>query len=492
MLRHHPIRLRTLCVLVATFVVANIDLAAQDTIHVTLQDAIDLSLEHGRDARAAVAARNAARYREDSFNATFLPQLSFTSTVPRYNRSIIEVLQPDGSTLFRPQDQTQTEFGALLTQRVPLTGGSVYVSSSLSRLSVSGAQDALTYQSAPVRFGFTQPVLQPNTDKWDRKEQPVLSEVNERQYLENVEAIALQTTSLFFDVYAAQVSFQTATTNAAVNDTLYTLNNGRYQIGKIGENDLLQSELALLRAQSDLEAAELAFERALAALRIALNLALDTPIEIVVSDMVPDFEPDTTLAVSEALRNRAVVANLELQDLRAERGVAEAKLNNGLSALLTASYGFNATGSALDDVYQGLLESRQLRFDVEVPLVQWGVRRGAVRAAEAERDRVASTTEVTLERTAHEARFAALQLSQARRTLELSAKGDTVGTKRFEVAYNRYVIGRISIDNLFIAQREKDQARDQYVRALRGYWEAYYELRRATLYDFEEGRTITR
>jgi len=67
----------------------------------------------------------------------------------------------------------------------------------------------------------------------------------------------------------------------------------------------------------------------------------------------------------------------------------------------------------------------------------------------------------------------------------LSAKADTVAQKRFEVAYNRYVIGRIGIDNLYIAQNEKDQAVNQYLQALRGYWAAYYRLRQATLYDFE-------
>ncbi|MEB3323538.1 MAG: TolC family protein, partial [Synechococcaceae cyanobacterium] len=58
------------------------------------------------------------------------------------------------------------------------------------------------------------------------------------------------------------------------------------------------------------------------------------------------------------------------------------------------------------------------------------------------------------------------------------------------VAYNRYVIGRISIDNLYIAQREKDQAKAQYVQALYGYWRAYYDLRRVTLYDFEQDAPI--
>ncbi|MBC7895748.1 MAG: TolC family protein, partial [Cytophagaceae bacterium] len=49
---------------------------------------------------------------------------------------------------------------------------------------------------------------------------------------------------------------------------------------------------------------------------------------------------------------------------------------------------------------------------------------------------------------------------------------------------------RILIDNLYLAQSEKDQAVQQYLQSLRGYWQAYYRLRRATLYDFVEGRDI--
>ena len=52
------------------------------------------------------------------------------------------------------------------------------------------------------------------------------------------------------------------------------------------------------------------------------------------------------------------------------------------------------------------------------------------------------------------------------------------------------MIGRITIDNLYIAQDEKDQAVLQYVLALRGYWVAHYRLRRATLFDFTAGRAI--
>ena len=83
-----------------------------------------------------------------------------------------------------------------------------------------------------------------------------------------------------------------------------------------------------------------------------------------------------------------------------------------------------------------------------------------------------------------------LQLDQAERNLRISAKADTVAQKRFDVAYSRYVIGRIGVDNLYIAQNEKDQAVNQYMQALRSYWTAYYRLRQVTLFDFEKGAPI--
>lgn len=182
--------------------------------------------------------------------------------------------------------------------------------------------------------------------------------------------------------------------------------------------------------------------------------------------------------------------DVELQDVLARRRVTEAKLNNGMGATVQASYGFNATGSDFNRAYTNLLEARQFSLSVQVPLMQWGARKEGVRAAEADRERVANITRQTLEETAQDAHFAALQLAQARRNLTISAKADTVASKRFDVAYNRYVIGRITINILYIAQSEKDQALSQYVQALRGYWLAYYGLRRSTLYDFESDRPI--
>ena len=456
----------------------------------TLQQTIELALKQGFSARAAVATRDAARYRDHAFYSRLLPQLSLGGTMPSYNRSIISVLQPDGSTLFKPQNQTNASLNATLSQKLPLTGGDFFVSSSLARLSVTGENSFHSWSSTPVSIGLRQDLLRPNASAWDQREQPFREELAERTYLEAREDIALNTSNLFFDVYSARVSLANQIKNAAINDTLYTLNKGRFEVGKIGENDLLQSELALLRARTSLDGARLEYDRAAAALRLALNLNPGAPLELDVSLLVPEFDADTARAVTEALRNRASVSDVALQDVQARRRVTEARLSNWLGASVTASYGFNATAPEASSVYSNLLNAQQLALTVSLPLWQWGAHKEGVQAARADQDRTASLAQSTLQQTAQDAHYAALQLSQARRNLALSVKADTVAGKRFDVALNRYVIGRIAIDNLYLAQSEKDQAVAQAVQSLRGYWQAYYRLRRMTLFDFEKGEAI--
>jgi outer membrane protein TolC len=66
----------------------------------------------------------------------------------------------------------------------------------------------------------------------------------------------------------------------------------------------------------------------------------------------------------------------------------------------------------------------------------------------------------------------------------LSGKADTVAQRRFDVARERFVIGKIDIPNLFLAQSEKDNAYRARVQTLSDYWVTYHRLRRLTLFDF--------
>jgi outer membrane protein TolC len=232
------------------------------------------------------------------------------------------------------------------------------------------------------------------------------------------------------------------------------------------------------------------FDRAKAALKRLLSLPPDVPLEITPPTEVPITEADTALAVEQALKNQSRVTNTELQSVQAKRAVTEAKLNNGFGATVTATVGFNQQASVLDNAYRDLAQRQQYGVAVEMPIVQWGNRKAQVEAAKADQDRAKATARATRDAAAEDAHFAALQLALAARDLAISAKADTVAVKRFDVAKNRYLVGKIQIDNLYIAQSERDGALRAYINALRGYWSAYYRLRRLTLYDFVEKRAI--
>jgi outer membrane protein len=456
----------------------------------SLADAIDLAQRRGLPSRVALGARDAARSRDRLFATQFKPTLSMFGTAPSYQRSIIPVIQPDGSTLYQPVQQTTAGLTASITQRLPWTNTTLNFNSALSEVQVNGTPGFRSWSSTPLSIGITQPILRANSQSWDIRQQDLRFTSSERRYLEAREDIAIAVTGAFFDLHGARLTLDNETKNAATNDTLYTLNKGRFEVGKIGENDLLQSELALLRARSARDDAQLAYERALSQFRIALNLPPGSPVEIAVTANVPSFDADTTVAIAEARRNASAMSDAELAVVSADRAVHEARWNGGAGGTLSASYGYNATAAKAPDAYKNLVDAQQLTFQVQMPVWQWGAHSAQNEAARADRESALGSAETARAQLVHNARFAALGLDQARRALVIATKADTVAAKRFEVAYNRYVIGKITIDILYIAQTEKNQALGAYVQALRGYWNAYYLLRRTTLYDFERGRPI--
>jgi len=485
---HQPSAISFTALIGLVALVVAMPLGAQQPM--TLQQVIALAQKQGLQARAVLDTRDAARWRDRAFNARLMPQLSLDGTLPDYERAIVPVIQEDASTLFRARQQTTSELNMVVSQSLPLTGGSFFVSSGLQRVDVGGVNASRSYNSSPVSVGLRQQIFRPNALKWDTREQNLVAETADRQYLEAREDVALSAANAFFDVHSARLALDNAVEKVAVNDTLFNLNKGRFEVGKIGENDLLQSELALLQARAQTDAAKLAFDQATAALKRLLSLPPDSPFEIMPPTEVPLTEVDTALAVQQALKNQSLVTSNELQSVQAKRALTEAKLNNGFGATVTATVGFNQEAPVLDAAYRDLAQRQQYGVRVQMPIVQWGNRKGQVEAAKADQDRANASARASRDAAAEDAHFAALQLALAARNLALSAKADTVAVKRFDVAKNRYLVGKIQIDNLYIAQSERDGALRAYIDALRGYWVAYYRLRRLTLYDFAVGQPI--
>jgi outer membrane protein TolC len=157
---------------------------------------------------------------------------------------------PDGTSQFVQQNQLRSNAAFTVNQNVPFTGGNVFIQSSLERLDLFH-NDTHSYRSAPLLVGYSQSLLGFNTLKWDRKIEPLRYEEGKKRYVEALELVGARAVQLFFNLARAQTNLEIAQTNLANADTLYVFAQGRYNIGTITENEMLQLEISKLMEESN-------------------------------------------------------------------------------------------------------------------------------------------------------------------------------------------------------------------------------------------------
>jgi outer membrane protein TolC len=146
----------------------------------------------------------------------------------------------------------------------------------------------------------------------------------------------------------------------------------------------------------------------------------------------------------------------------------------------------------MQEAYQNLMDQQQLSLSFEVPIYQWGRGSFAVEAVLADQRRILKNIEIYQKNFELEIAYQVKRLKLLEQHVMISAKADTIAQRRFDVSKDRYLIGKIDVTNLFIAQNEKDSARRNRIQTLLDYWAAYYRLRRLTLFDFEAGKPLRR
>ena len=66
-----------------------------------------------------------------------------------------------------------------------------------------------------------------------------------------------------------------------------------------------------------------------------------------------------------------------------------------------------------------------------------------------------------------------------------SAEAMDLSEMAYEDTKQRFVIGKVDVNALSMAQSRMSTAQKNYITILKNYWISYYELRRLTLFDFE-------
>jgi outer membrane protein TolC len=454
--------------------------------NLTLKQVIDIAKQQSPDALIAQHQLRASYWEFKTFKRSLLPSLSFDGTIPSLNRAFKTYTSSSGAEEYINQSYISYSGNLRLNKVIGLTGGNIFLSTGLQR--IDNFYDSVTtnnYLSTPINLGYRQPLFNFNPYKWDRQIEPLKYRSAKLNYLETVEQVSITAVNYFFNLLSAQVNLRVAQINVSNYDTLYKIAQGRYVSGKIAENDLLQLELNYLNAQSALENANLEFENTTFRLKSFLRIKDEENIHLIIPHPEKFNQVNYDLALKQALQNSSAILDFEKRLLESEANVNRAKTENGFNANLYAVFGLMGNALTLNDSYHKPDDQQTLSVGLEVPILDWGMRKGRIKMAESNADLV--KTSVDQERVDFNQNVY-LQVSEynmQQNQLVIAAKSDTVAAKSYEASKNRYLIGKISVTDLNIAQTEKDKATISHIRALQTFWRNYFELRKLTLFDFD-------
>lgn len=462
---------------------------AQESVwELTLEQAIERARKQSPDAQTAQHTFRSAYWNYQYYRANYLPSLTLSSD-PYLNRAINKITMGDGSLKFVEQNLLSTDLTLSLIQNIAWTGGSLFIETSTQRIDLF-SDHSTSWQTSPVNIGYRQALLGYNSLKWNRRIEPVRYQESQKTYIETLELVSAMTTKKFFDLATAQSNYEIALTNYANADTLYIYAHGRYNIGTITENEILQLELNKLTEETNCMNAHIEMENAMQELRSYLSIQEDVSLKTNLNEHIPDIQVDLSVALLMAHENSPDMQNMRRRKIESESAVAKARANAGLKADFYLRFGLTQTGENLKDAYHSPLDQQYVTLGISLPILDWGRGKGQIRVARSNRDLV--YTQVEQDQTDFELNVRKLvkQFNLQAQRVRIAHRTDETAQRRAEVARKLYLLGKSTVLDLNASISEKDTARRNYITALYNYWSLYYTLRSLTLYDFEKKQLL--
>lgn len=461
-----------------------------DTLRLNLPQVVQMAKANSIAAKQAITVKETKYWEWRTFKSNYQPQLALEGVLPGYTKTYTQVQQPNGSILFQPVHYDNSSLTLNFSQSIAATGGTIYGTTQLQRFDDFDRNNVL-YNGIPYGLGYTQPLLQFNALKWDKKIEPLKFNESKQVFIETQEKIAVTVTEYFFDLLLAQVNLDIAELNYANTQRILTIADTKFELGKISKNEILQLQLEVLNAQKAVGTAKRDVEIATLNLRSYTGIEGDDRIKLDMPATVTQMSVATEKVLSEAYENRSDAIAFVRRLAEARRDVAKAKGENGLKATLRANLGYSNAATNAFDVYRSPKNQQSVELQLSIPVMDWGRSKSRTKTAQANEQFTIYAVEQDKQIFKQQIVTQVTLFNMMKEQIQLTDKAEKIAAEKYKIASERYVLGNLSITDLSISFQENDRAKRDYVSSLRDFWAAYYQLRYLSLYDFEQNKKIT-
>ncbi|MCX6300236.1 MAG: TolC family protein [Bacteroidetes bacterium] len=478
---------KTTIICLMAFIISSKNIA-QSSINKNLSEIIKLAQSQSIALKVSQTKKDISNYEYLSFKSNLKPQITINGNLPSYSKQYSPVVQPDGTITFLPVKQNLSNIGIGISQKLLFSGGDISVNTNLSRFDEFKTK-YVQYNGTPIFIKLNQPLFSTNDIKWQRKIEPLKLDESIRLNIQEIEFIAQNVTSKYFNVIDAQNNSNMANVNVVATTNNYEIEKKRVILGKTSEDKLLQLELQMLNSKQAYEKAKYDYQIALLDLKSFLGNTDSADYNLILPEVIPEFNINVLDALKYANQNRAEFISFQRKKLERAKDVALAKAAKQ-QVILTASFGYNRAAEDLNSIYLYPQDQQTFSLGFNLPIIDWGRRKMALYTAKSLEKLTEYNNEIDKNNINQEIVTLVKNIALMRSNINLARITDSVGQRRFQISNRLFQEGKVSITDLNIAQNEKDLAKRNYINSLRSFWDAYYYLRRLTLFDFDNQKSL--
>ena len=457
-----------------------------------MQQVVQLAQEN---SIAAMSNRNtfvAQYWSYRSYKAELRPSLNLSANLANFNRSLVALQDYNTGTIsYRANYNLSNDATLYVSQSVPWTGGTLSLSTSLSRLDQYSPSRLTTYYAQPIYLSYAQSLWGFNRFKWDRKTEPKEYEAAKRQYMENMEQVNQNAVGYFWSYVSAKESFERASKSFDDSKRLFEAGQTRFAMGTITRDDLMQIEVTMLNDSLQLTSSRVSLRSALNRLCSYIGYKEDTELNLIIDYDVPDITLDYNDVLERALENSSFNLNQEISYINTERSVAQAKANRGMTASVNARFGMSGSADRFNDTFVQLKDQEVVGVSLNIPILDWGLARGRLRMAEAN----ALTTRNSLEQSMIDYRqnlfTQVMQFNDQHSRCEISKRAAQLAEDSYQLALKSFGNGSMDMTKLDQIKQKRDSALSSYLSNVASFWSSYFGIRKATLFDYITGTDIS-
>ncbi len=470
-----------------------IHILAQNELVLTLDDALQLTKAQSLQALVNKYEFIKSYWDYRVYKADYLPSITLkVDPVEYYNYSSFVYNSINGNYSYSRTQYLSSESVVAITQNIVATGGSLTLNSDIYRLQNFGDYSYIQFSSAPYTIGYSQELFGFNSLKWEKKIQPLEYEKAKKDYIASTEEMNYLTIEKFFNLALAELQLSMSEFNYHKTDTLIQIAEKKYLLGTKNKDELIDLKLSQNNTFIQWQEAKLKLRKYKNDFLTFLMFPKETDIKVILPKSIPAFQIDADHVFQYAMENNPDVLEQRISILEAKRDLVETKAENRFKADMSVYYGLSkddgefGINGKLSNVYKSDFDKYQTAsFNVIIPVLNWGEGKGNIQVAKYRQTIAELSSQQALQEFELNITTKAMEFNIQREKVESAFYSDSLANESYSLTTARFKMGQEDVLKFVSSQKAKDNAEEEYISALFDFWKSYYEIRKLTLFDFE-------